>query len=234
MNLRGARPLLDVEKSREVRPPARFFPVALALLLLFANAYMERYLTDDPDGFYIHLFLFLHAALCAAIATEYFANVTAEILAKTAVFPVRPWTRFVFVVGSLLRQPALRTLWAVDAFSLAIIFRSTSASLIIAPAAFTVLFLCLITLASLVFLVVTRLQHRMAAVAFAGAWGAVAILLVSTLFRVPSLLQNLPLLHSIAQAIQSAGAGSAGSSILHFIPPFLVIVAAALAGRRYA
>jgi hypothetical protein len=234
MNLQVARPLLDVEKSRGVRPPARFFPVALALLLLFANAYTERYLTDDPDGFYIHLFLFLHAALCAAIATEHFANVTAEILAKTAVFPVDPWTRFVFVMGSLLRQPALRVLWAVDAFSLAIIFRHTTASLIVAPVAFTVLYLCLLTLASLVFLVVTRLQHRVAVVAFAGAWGAVAILLVSTLFHVPSLLQNLPLLHSIAQAIMSAGAGSTGSSIVHFILPLLVTGGAVLAGRRYA
>jgi hypothetical protein len=202
---------IDRIRGRHKTGLQRLLPLAVAVLNLFFASYFERFIANDPETYYLSLFLFLQATVYVFLSLAHFIGSTHEVLRKTRVFPLKGFTRFTYAAVSSVIQPVAIGLVLTTSFALVILCRASTLSMIAAP----ILYLLLIaniesTLSALTRLLADR-NRQVTDIAALLAVAALAVLIGSVVFRADLLITHLPLLSWVTAGIRSAGEGEYGS-----------------------
>jgi hypothetical protein len=225
---------VEAERAAEERTLLKLLPAAAAILVLLANAYLERYLKDDPDGYHLRLFIVLHTGLFLAVAVGTYMSRLEDVIRKSSIFPGSGAGRMVFVARSIAGHRLILALLVVEVLSLGVLYRSTRLAAIGTPILVVLLQSLLVSSVMVLCLVLTRAERRVMSLA-AGVVFAGAILLIGTVvFRVQQILTWVPLLSPTASACLEAQRGG-GEHVLSLSALLLLLHAVPwLIGRRYA
>jgi hypothetical protein len=229
-----ASSLLDVETERRlvVSPRAKLYAVALSFINLFPSGFAERFLKDDPTGYYLSLFLFIHSAVYSLFALSYFTSSSQEILYKVKIFPTSSLSRLIFIVVGFLLHPLSVALLASNIFFFAVLFRNAAPVAVTAIVLYLLLMVCISVLVSTIFLYLES-KNQSARIALVIVALLTFVIITSTLvFHAESFVIGVPLVSWCANGIQAAKAGDvinvAKNSIVLLVIPLGVV----FIGRR--
>jgi hypothetical protein len=201
--------LLAAEKLRSSGyRTTRLYPAALAILNLFFCAYFERYLKNDFDGYYLSMFLFLECTLYVGVSSLSFVTTSAEILAKSRVFPLTAVERLSFVVTSNLRRPTILALTGSSVFFVMIVYPSTFSNTLASISLMIALMVLTETLLATTLLALARRSIPSGSAFALLGFLFVAFLVTSLIFHVASILGGIPAIKWATMGILAGGSGN--------------------------
>ena len=225
---------VEAERAEEERTLLKLFPAAAGILMLIANAYLERYLKDDPDGYHLKMFVVLHTGVFLAVAVGTYMSRLEDIIRKSSIFPGSGVGRMLFVARCIAGHRLVIALLIVEVLSLGILYRSTLLAAIGTPFLVVLLQSLLVSSAMVLCLVLTRAERRVMALVAGVVFAGAVVLIGTVVFHVQQILTWVPLLSPTASACLEAQRGgraqvlsvSALLLLLHVVPWNI--------GRRYA
>jgi hypothetical protein len=212
----------------------RLYPAAAAILNLFFCASFERYLKDDPSGYYLSLFLFIEGALYVVVSSTNFFTAAFEILTKSRVFPTTPAGRLWFVVAGSARRPIVFSLVASDVFFLIILFRHAFPHVLITAALFL---LMIISIEVLLATMMLTLMRRSAPLGTAVVLCALLLCLVfigSFVLHFETVLSAIPFIRWAAMGMLAALVGNTSEALANAAWLVLTTLLVLVIGRRLA
>jgi hypothetical protein len=164
----------------------RGLPFVTGIVLLFVCGFCERYLRNDPSGHALRISLFSLTCVAGGLSAAFFSGTTREILRRTAVFPVTPHSKFVFVGLGTLFNPVSVAFLLAGSLSVGVLYGDSILLRVLSAANFVALILLteLCTLLALLF----PIGRRRTAVLVSSFLLAVFFLsgVLSILFDVPA------------------------------------------------
>jgi hypothetical protein len=225
---------VDRKKGSEEEGRIRAFPVIIALLNLLFCGYMDHFLRQDVDGHYLATLFFIECAMMVLIAIGTFGMSSAEILAKSSIFPTTQLSRLAFVLISFLRKPAIAALWLTTSIFMIVFFYRSPVVASFALALFIILAMDVLLLTATVGIKLTGSSHPIAGFAIFSVFIIVTVLVSAIVFRFTFLVDSFPVLSWAVRGIRAANRSATGIALLNGGYMAMTFVALLFIGRRVA
>ena len=225
---------IDSRKGTLEENRIRAFPVMLGFLNLLFCGYMDHYLRNDIDGYYLALLLFLESSMIVLITIGKFTKSDAEIIAKTSVFPTTPFSRLLFVVFSFARNRAMAVLWLTTNLFFVVFYFRSPVVLSVAVVLFSILTANLLLMTAVVSLKLTKSSQPMASFALISVFAIIIVLVGSIVFRLTAFLASLPILSWAVTGILAAQRQEVGTVLLRCCYMILTFIVLLFIGKRVA
>lgn len=214
-----AHSLLDVDKEKTLAlsPRTKLFGFILAIMNLFPSGLSETFLANDATGYYLSLFLFIHAAVYTLFAFSYFLGSNQEILLKAKIFPTSSTGRILFIIGSVIKHPLSIALIASNSLFFMILYRHIMITGLAAIILYCCLMLTILVLGSIVFLFLDRMRTSASIALLFVILFTVTGLATVLVFDGESMMTFIPLVSSCVRGIQSARAFDYAGFIQSFV-----------------
>lgn len=225
--------LLLVERARSGGyRTTRLYPAVAAILNVVFCAYFERYLKNDPSGFYLSVFLFLEATIYIVASSTNFFTVTFEILSKSRIFPTTPTDRLAFIIAGNFRRPLVLALAATNVFFVIVLFRNTF-WLGLTTALFVVLLIITIeVLLSALLLALMRRSLPLGTAVVVLAFLLLTVFIGSFVFHYETLIASIPLIRWTVNGILAGTRADAAEVVANIAWLCSTAIITLLLGRR--
>jgi hypothetical protein len=209
-----ARRLLGLEARKESGGGGRIrtFPALLGLTNLLLCGFLDRYLRTDVDGSYLSLFFFAQASLLVLLSVGSFMRSGGEIIEKTAIFPMTPLSRWLFVFSANLRRPASAALWLTSSLFLVVFYFPRWPLALVAVALFILMVVNVEMLIALLTLWLKRTAKPVQGLVVVSVLVAILLPLGSLILHEHALLRSIPLVSTVAGGIAAMNAGQSADT----------------------
>lgn len=206
----------------------------IAVANFFFCAYFERHVAGPVWQQGLVTLLAIETGLLVLVAMGVYLQVIDPILRRTRIHPVRPSTRFAFIVVALLRHRYTMMLWGSAVFSMTLMLHPSPAAVPFLILSFLLLGAAFV-IASVTLLVVMERWTASGSVALAGL-GVIACIMGSLAIVFPEsrAIELLVPLKWCTSACDAALAGEFGAGLARLLPFPLLAGIGWLGGRRYA
>lgn len=214
--------LISVEKKKMTSTQGRvqIFPFVFAFINILLCSYFDQYLQNDPDGYYLQLFLFVQASVGVLFAVGFYKQGIEEVLLKTQIFPVSSWNRFFYIVKCNLRRPLSMAWILTTALFFLVFYRQERVIAFAAILFFLLIILVIETAVAAVILLSKKSYYTVSGLGVLVVFLLFGILVSSIIFNYHAALIKIPVVSWATAgilAVQKSDITSAGVNALLFL-----------------
>ena len=182
-------------------------PPIIAVINLAFCVYFEHYLRNDVEAYYLSLFIFLESCTWILLMIGYFVRSLNPILVRTAVFPVAPMSRYVFVLAAGVRRPVMVGLWLSNLLFLAVLYHRSLVLAVSALVLYSFMLLVFSAATASVLFFFVRLSRPATGVGVLVVLGFIVLIGGTYLFHASSLVGNMPVIVQTTSALAAIQQG---------------------------